>query len=63
MEQDRFIMRDKVTCCLKDQYNNTNITAFTVGRGVPVGPQGGCAGIELTYTFGVGSAYGCCAGA
>lgn len=63
MEHDRFIMRDTVSCCLKSQYDNVNITAFTVGRDTPVGPQGGCAGIELGYTFAVTSNFGCCAGA
>ncbi len=58
IEEDRVALRRGVTCCLKDLRTARRITDFSVGAAVTRGPQGMCAGIELTYRFALNSI--CC---
>jgi hypothetical protein len=58
MECDRQALRTAITCYLLNLRNTYRIHEFTVGNATSVGPQGGCAGIELTYQFGVANM--CC---
>jgi hypothetical protein len=59
LERDRFYMIEAVTCCLQDMYENTDITAYSIGSAVSVGPGGMCAGVQMGYRFGLG-ARRCC---
>jgi hypothetical protein len=58
LEIDRYLVRQAVTCCLLNLRNTYEITTFTVGAAQSVGPQGMCAGFDLTYKFAVGGI--CC---
>lgn len=58
LETDREAMRRAITCCLRDLYRANRITNYAVGVGTSVGPLGGCAGVNMTYRFGVN--YTCC---
>lgn len=48
---DAFAVRNAVECCLATYKTNRAILDYRVGRTTFVGPDGGCAGSELTYTF------------
>lgn len=58
LEQDRVSVRHGVTCYLRDRRDAYEITDFVVGAATSVGPQGGCAGVELAYSFGLANV--CC---
>lgn len=62
LEEDRGALRRGVTCCLRAMRNTytspIRITDFTVGAATSVGPNGTCAGVELTYQFAVSNV--CC---
>jgi hypothetical protein len=62
LEEDRTALRRGVTCCLRGMRNTytspIRITDFTVGAATSVGPNGMCAGVELTYQFAVSNV--CC---
>jgi hypothetical protein len=58
LEDDRSAVRRAVFCCLKEFLRAYRIFNMTLGTGVSVGPQGGCAGVELTYQFSIPS--DCC---
>jgi hypothetical protein len=51
MEGDAFALRRGVECCLSTLQDNLTIAKFVVGRVSRVGPEGNCAGVELTYKF------------
>lgn len=53
LEEDRWALRVGVTCCLLALRKAYVLTDFTVGTAVTVGPQGQCAGVELTWQFGI----------
>jgi len=58
LEDDREAMRQAITCCLKTLFEAYRISGYTVGASVTVGPQGECAGVNITYQFGLSRA--CC---
>lgn len=51
LEADAFALRNAVECCLLSLRDTYVITDFRVGQVVRVGPDGNCAGAELTYWF------------
>lgn len=51
MAADAWVLRSAIECCLSDLQDNNVIEKFTVGRVNYVGPEGNCAGVELTYKF------------
>jgi hypothetical protein len=51
MQTDAFVLRRAVECCLTTLQDSYQIAKFSVGRVSRVGPEGNCAGIELTYKF------------
>lgn len=51
MQGDAFAVRTGVECCLLDLKATQRIFDFRVGPTTYVGPEGGCAGSELTYWF------------
>lgn len=55
LEADRAAVRRAVRCCLADMYaaSPPQIFAYAIGAANSVGPEGGCAGIELTYQFAI----------
>lgn len=58
VEIDREALRRAITCCLRELHTTYRITDYTVGATTTVGPLGGCAGVNMTYQFGVN--YTCC---
>lgn len=58
LESDRYVARTALACYLAGRRDAYAITDFAVGAGVSVGPQGDCAGVEVAYLVGLGSA--CC---
>jgi hypothetical protein len=58
LETDRWVVRRVVPCYLQELRRTYVILDYAVGAGTSVGPLGGCAGVELLYTFGVADA--CC---
>jgi hypothetical protein len=53
LERDRYAVARGVTCYLRQLKENFVITDYAVGGTTSVGPAGGCAGVQLTYQFGV----------
>lgn len=51
MVADAFVLRNAITCCLSDMQDAGTIDKFVVGRANYVGPEGNCAGVELSYKF------------
>lgn len=51
MQADAFALRRGVECCLAALRDAGTIDKFVVGRVSRVGPEGNCAGVELTYKF------------
>lgn len=51
MEGDAFALRRGVECCLSALQDSYVIAKFVVGRVNRVGPEGNCAGVELSYKF------------
>lgn len=51
MAADAWALRMAVECCLGDLQDDQVIEKFSVGRVNYVGPEGNCAGVELTYKF------------
>jgi len=51
MQADAFALRRAVECCLTTLQDSYQIAKFSVGRAMRVGPEGNCAGVELTYKF------------
>lgn len=51
MLADGYVLRSAIECCLNDLQSNQLIEKFVVGRVSYVGPEGNCAGVELTYKF------------
>lgn len=60
LEVDRWVVRQAITCYLRDLRDTYVIADFSVGVARTVGPQGACVGVELSYLVGVGSS--CCSG-
>lgn len=58
LEEDRWVVRRAVTCCLQVMSREFRVANFAVGAAVSVGPQGTCGGVELSYLVGLGST--CC---
>jgi hypothetical protein len=52
-------LRQAIWCCLNDLYRTNQVLAFTVGASDVVGPEGGCAGHQLTVLVGFGNDCGC----
>lgn len=59
IERDRFLTRRALRCYLKSLFDTYLITGFTLPASTTVGPEGMCAGIQQTYSFGLANA-GCC---
>lgn len=55
---DRWLTRSAVTCCLMGVRRDNRLLEFAIGATSPVGPEGQCAGFEMTYTLGFGGV--CC---
>lgn len=55
---DKWLARRAITCCLLDMRHNGQLLDFAVGTATVVGPEGQCAGFELTYTLSFGGI--CC---
>ena len=53
LECDRQALRSGITCYLRDLRNSYRIFDYSVGATTVVGPQGGCAGVEISYQFAV----------
>lgn len=53
LEDDRQALRTAVTCCLRELRQARRVIDFAVGATTAVGPQGMCAGVEMTYQFAV----------
>lgn len=51
LEDDRWTVRTTVGCFLRQLYNTYQIPHFAVGVANTVGPQGACAGVDLSYQF------------
>ena len=51
LEEDRHAVRNAIRCCLLDFAHQYRIHHFNVGASNSVGPEGMCAGSEVTYTF------------
>lgn len=51
MHADAQVLRRAIECCLDELQDNQVIDKFVVGRVNYVGPEGNCAGVELTYKF------------
>lgn len=58
LECDRHVLRQGITCYLRELRNNYRIHDFTVGSATSIGPQGACAGVDLIYQFGISNT--CC---
>lgn len=58
LEEDRRALRTAITCCLWELRRTYRITDFAVGVTTAVGPEGMCAGVEITYQFGINGV--CC---
>lgn len=52
-EEDAFVVWDTVTCFLFNQEKARNITGFILNTQKPLGPEGGCAGTQLDFKFGL----------
>lgn len=48
---DAYVVRNAVECCLHDYKRQRRIYKFTVGSADRVGPEGGCVGVEMPFTF------------
>lgn len=64
LSQDKRSVRRAVFCCLQALYdemdsNNPQIEAFQLGHSVTIGPEGQCAGHELTIWVGWTNDCGC----
>lgn len=53
LECDRQALRHGIRCYLRELRESYQIAEFSVGVTTSLGPQGGCAGVTLTYQFGV----------
>lgn len=58
LERDRYAMYHAAACALKSLRDVYQILEFAVGTATSVGPEGGCVGVELTYSIGI--ATDCC---
>lgn len=58
LECDRQAVRTAVACHLLALRDTYQIHDFSIGPAVSVGPEGACAGVELTYQFAVSNL--CC---
>lgn len=58
LERDRWLVRRTVACHLRSLRTTNVIFDFAVGAAVTVGPTGGCVGLTLGYSIGVGGV--CC---
>lgn len=60
LEVDRWVVRKAVACYLRTlrETQPPIIADFSVGTVISVGPQGGCVGVQLAYSFALGSL--CC---
>lgn len=52
LEEDRYVVRHAVVCCLKTMRDQDQIAEFQVGTQPTVGPEGGCVGSELALLVG-----------
>lgn len=59
LNRDRGMLKTAAWCCLQDLYNTDQIAAWTVGASETIGPQGGCAGTQLTVMVGFLNDCGC----
>lgn len=51
LEDDRATLRRALNCCLRDKLDGYQILNYSIGAATSVGPDGGCAGVELSYQF------------
>lgn len=58
MECDRQAVRTAVACYLQELRDTYQIHDFAIGSATSVGPDGGCAGVQMTYQFAVSNI--CC---
>ena len=59
LERDRFTVRRELRCYLRNLYDQNLLTGFSIGNATSVGPEGACAGVEVSYSFGIVN-NGCC---
>ncbi len=59
LEEDRFVLRKAIRCCLADFTTSYVTHNFAIGPAVSVGPNGMCVGVDVTWQFTV-SYLGCC---
>lgn len=52
MLADATAVRDAVTCCLRDMYDDLTIADFALGQTLPAGPEGACEGSTLDMFIG-----------
>lgn len=61
VESDRTVMRHALTCYLKKLRDiPPRIFDFTVGAATSVGPDGGCGGVTINYSFAIANSAMCC---
>jgi hypothetical protein len=51
MEGDAFALRSAVECCLDQLKKDRRLFDFRISGVTRVGPEGGCAGVEMQYWF------------
>ena len=59
LSADMSKIRWAVMCCLTNEYDSSHVDAFALGAQEVVGPQGSCAGSELTIQVGWTQDCGC----
>lgn len=53
LERDRYSLTVAINCFLRTQRDEMRIIDYVIGTSTAVGPEGGCAGVELAYSFGL----------
>lgn len=53
LECDRYVLRQAITCYLRNLRLTNRIIEFAVGTATTIGPQGSCVGVELSYQFAI----------
>ena len=48
---DEYAMRKGITCYLAELKRLYKIADYRVGNAVPLGPEGACGGVEITFAF------------
>lgn len=55
LENDRTAVRQALACCLNDLKSGNRISGWSLQPSITVGEQGGCAGVETPFLFGLRS--------